>query len=263
MTSDIVNREFRQFGDKIYYMMIFFILSFIIPIIPSIVMLYFSISILGDTKRANRELNKSELANFRSYFISSYVLTFVVMIVLIIVGILLIIALLPLMESLMVLIETEVEPTLSQILEIFDEILPLLIILGLIVIICMIVVFIASILRYLAWGQLNEFFIKNSGLFPEAIAQDAQRGAKNLKMAGLCLILGFLVITIIIGLIYEIMGYIKLAKLRNLPYSTVETVSQPIKVQSIRNGVGGTFCMYCGAKKEEGAMFCANCGQKV
>ena len=73
MTSDIVNREFRQFGDRMFYILIFFLLNFIIPVIPGIVMLIYSFKALGDIKQANKELKSDDLDDFRSYFISSYV----------------------------------------------------------------------------------------------------------------------------------------------------------------------------------------------
>jgi len=248
-----VNREFRQFGDKMYYMMILFILNFIIPVIPGILMLYFSIKILGDIKKANKELKKSELNNFRIYFINSYIFSLIVAVLIIVAAIFFVIAMWPLIE----LMQAQIQPTPDQIYAIF----PSLIIPGILLIISLVVLLIVGILRYLAWGQLNEFFIENSKLFPEAIAHDARRGAENMKTASLCWILSFLIITIIIGLIYEIMGYIKLAKLRNLEYSSVQTTSQPTTAPSPRSGGQGNFCTYCGAKTEEGALFCANCGQ--
>ena len=221
MDNQKVNREFRQFGDRMYYMLILMILNFIpvISIVAKILMLYFSIKILGDIDSANKELKKKELEDFRSYFISSYVLIFVMGIILLIAMALFVIAIWPIVE----IIQAGFEPTEEQII----AILPRLILPGVILLIGLLVLFIVGLLRYSAWGQLNEFFIENASLFPEAIAYDARKGAEYLKNASLCMILFFLIITIPIGIIYEIMGYIKLAKLRYLEYSSTQVTSQP------------------------------------
>lgn len=247
MSNDIVNREFRQFGDRMFFILIFFLLNFIIPVIPGIVMLIYTIKALGDIKNANRELKSDDLDDFRSYFISSYVLIFITGTIIIIAGILFVFAFWPYIES-------QTFPPVA-------ELLNLILVPGIILIIGLVTLLIAGILRYSAWGNLNEFFIKNSELFPEAIAYDARKGSKNLKTASLCMLLGFLIITILISIIYEILGYAKLSKLKNLPYSGAPKASQPIETPSSKTGGSANFCPQCGAKKEENATFCASCGQ--
>ncbi|MFX0104406.1 MAG: zinc ribbon domain-containing protein, partial [Candidatus Hodarchaeota archaeon] len=140
------------------------------------------------------------------------------------------------------------------------DLLRLILIPGIILIIGLITLLIAGILRYSAWGNLNEFFIKNSELFPESIADDAKKGSKNLKTASLCMLLGFLIITILISIIYEIIGYSQLSKLKNLPYSDAPKPSQSIETPSPKTGGATNFCPNCGAKKEEDATFCSSCG---
>ena len=77
MSSDKVNREFREFGDRMYYILIFFILNFILPVIAGIVMLVFTFKALGNIKRANKELKSDNLDSFRSSLINSFILLFI------------------------------------------------------------------------------------------------------------------------------------------------------------------------------------------
>ncbi|MFX1430217.1 MAG: zinc ribbon domain-containing protein [Promethearchaeota archaeon] len=246
-TSNNVNREFRQFGDKMFYILIFFLLNFVIPFIPGILMLIYSFKALGDIKKANKELKSDDLEDFRSYFISSYVLVFITGTLVIIAGILAVIAFWP-------YIETQTFPPLEVLLAL--GLTP-----GIIFIIGLVLLLIAGIFRYSAWGNLNEFFIKNSAMFPEEIAEDARNGSKNLKTASLCMLLGFLIITILLSIIYEIMGYAKLLKLKNLPYSSSLKSSQTVETSSSKSESAINFCSHCGAKKEEGATFCSSCGE--
>lgn len=249
MTNSNVNREFREFGDKMYYILIFFILNFVIPFIPGIIMLIYSFKALGDIKKANKELKSDDLDDFRSYFISSYVLIFITGTLIIIAGILIIIAFWPYIES-------QTFPSIPDLLKL--GLIP-----GIILAMGVVTLLIAGIFRYSAWGNLNEFFIKNSEIFPEAIAYDATKGSKYLRTASLCMILGFLIITILISIIYEIMGYSKLSKLRNLPYSSAPKPSQPIKKSHSNNENETNFCPHCGAKREEDAPFCTSCGHRL
>lgn len=248
MTNDTVNREFRQFGDNMFYILIFFILNFIFPVIPGIVMLIFTLKALSDIKKANKELKSDDLEDFRSYFISSYVLIFITGTIIIIAGILSIIAFWPYIES--------------QTFPPVEDLLRLILIPVIVLIIGVVTLLIAGILRYSAWGNLNEFFVKNSEIFPEEIAEDAKAGSKYLKIASLCMLLGFLIITILISIIYEILGYAKLSKLKNLPYSEDSKSSHPIEKPSSKTGVAANFCPHCGAQKEESATFCSSCGQQ-
>jgi hypothetical protein len=208
-------------------------------------MLIYSFKALDNIKKANKELKSEDLEDFRSYFISSYVLLFITGTILIIAGIFGVIAFWPYIES--------------QTIPPVGEILRLILVPGIFFIIGAIMLLIAGILRYSAWGNLNEFFEKNSEIFPEEIAYDVRKGSKDLKTASLCMLLGFLVITVLIGIIYEILGYAKLSKLRNLPYSETSKPSQPMETP--RSEDVTKFCPHCGAKKEEGATFCTSCGQ--
>lgn len=247
MSSDKVNREFREFGDRMYYILIFFILNFILPVIAGIVMLVFTFKALGNIKRANKELKSDNLDSFRSSLINSFILLFIAGLIVGIAAIFALIAFWPYV--------------ITQILPDIPTLLNLLLIPGIILIAGLIILLIAGILQMQSWGKLNAFFTKNTKMFPEAIAHDAIKGAEKLKTASLLMVLGFLIITVIIGFIYEIIGYSKLAKLRNLPYSGAPTPSQPVQTPSAKTEDAVNLCPYCGAKKGEDAEFCSSCGQ--
>jgi len=247
MSSDKVNREFREFGDRMYYILIFFILNFVLPFIAGIVMLVYTFKALGNIKRANDELKNDNLDSFRSYFINSFILLFIAGLIVGIAAIFAVIAFWPYI--------------ISQILPDITTLLNLVLIPGIILIVGLIMLLIAGILQMQSWSNLNTFFTKNTKMFPKAIADDAIKGSEKLKTASLCLILGFLVITAIIALIYEIIGYSKLAKLRNLPYSDAPSPSQPAQTPAASTEGAGNYCPYCGAKKKEDAEFCSSCGE--
>ncbi|MFX1395753.1 MAG: zinc ribbon domain-containing protein [Promethearchaeota archaeon] len=244
-----INREFREFGDNMFYMLITFILNFVIPVIPGILMLYFMIKALGNIRRANIELKNNDLEEFRSTFISSYILFFIMELAVLIAVIQAVIVFWP-------YIETQTLPAEGDIPELLRSlVLPIIfLIIGLIFLIA------AGISRLKAWRHLNYFFSSNSKLFPEAMGYDAVRGSENMKTASLCYIFGFLLIPILIGLIYELMGYIKLSKLRYLSFSSSSPTKQQVESKKVEEIV---YCRECGAQVEKSAGFCSSCGSQI
>ncbi|MHA1350173.1 MAG: hypothetical protein ACTSPZ_04960, partial [Promethearchaeota archaeon] len=67
-----------------------------------------------------------------------------------------------------------------------------------------------------AWRSLTDFFNQNRTLFPQHIVSEAAEGSDKLRSAALMNILSFLIITILIGWILQIIGYFKLAKLEEI-----------------------------------------------
>ena len=121
-----------------------------------------------------------------------------------------------------------------------------------------------------AWDNLKLFIYYNENLFPERTNFDTTTKLDNLRSGALSWALGFLVITIIIGWILQLVGYFGLSNIaergtKSGPISTVTqhfqtnspTTQEPQPVSVIE------FCPMCGASVTEGASYCANCGVKI
>ena len=251
MSNEIVTAEFRDFGRRMNIILICYILNFIIPVIPGIIMFIYSLMVLGNIKRVNEQLNSPNLRKFRSYYITSVVLSIVTGIVTILV---MIPFLMPLIEYAMEMDPADPMPDINAF---FDLIYPIIII-G---IIGFIIILSASILQMQAWDNLNAFFRLNSNLFPDNIAQDAIEGSKNLKTANLCMILIFLIITGIIAIIYMILGYSKLSRLNNLGVSPYKPAAQP--AAPAQQAADKRYCSSCGSPVKEEENFCNSCGERL
>ena len=129
-----------------------------------------------------------------------------------------------------------------------------------------------GIFQMKAWKNLNIFFDENRTMFPEILVIDCLNGTKKLRTAAKCFLLFFLIITVLIGYILTIIGYIKLSHLRNLeaisadmpmaqPTPATEpaavTAKSPEPVEAIE------FCGNCGTKLESSWRVCPECGSPV
>jgi len=262
MSNDIINREFREFGERMYIILICLILNIVVSwlVIPGIVMFIYSLLVLGNIKRINEQLNNLNLHKFRSLFISSITVIIFTGIILVIVAIPFVIGLVAYIMSIDFTSLTE-EQILALLPDILVQVGPLIII-G---IVGLSIFFVAFILQMKAWDNLNTFFRQNTGLFPDPIAYDAIEGSKNLKTASLCMILFFLIITPLIGLIYEILGYMKLSRLKNLGYSSPKPSIQPQPLPAAQTTQKDDvrYCPECGTKVKAAENFCNSCGSKL
>jgi ribosomal protein L40E len=151
---------------------------------------------------------------------------------------------------------------------------------------------IASSIEMQAWANLKDFLQQNKESFPDNIAQNVIDGADNLKSGTLLWALGFLFVPIIIGWIFHIAGYFKLASFNKLvPKKEVEIIPTPKyqsttshiiqsattpayqsiisytnqpnpgKIQEKRNIFN--FCPTCGARLDKAAKFCGECGSHL
>ena len=263
MSNDIVIREFREFGKRMNIILICLILNILLSwlVIPGIIMFIYSLLVLGNIKRINEQLNDPNLKKFRSYFIISVTIIIFTTIIIVIVMIPFIIGLVTYFISIDPASMASMTP--EQIMTLLQEIMIYLIPIIIIAIVGLVIILIASILQMQAWDNLNSFFRQNSGLFPDNLAYEAIEGSKNLKTAALCNILFFLIITILIGLIYQILGYMKLSRLKNLGYSPSKPSVQPQIAPQATSKDGIRYCPECGSKVKESENFCNACGSKL
>ena len=262
MSNDIVIKEFRDFGKKMNIILICFLLNFFFSwlVIPGILLFIYSLLVLGDTKRANEQLNDKNLQKFRTYYITSVALSILTLIVLVIIAIPFVLDLVAYFISI-----DPASMTPEQLMALLPTLLPMFIPILIIGAIGLVLIFISFIIQMQAWDNLNAFFRLNSDLFPDILANDAIEGSKNLKTASLCLILSFLIITIFIGLIYQILGYMKLSRLKNLGISYSKPSAQPQTSPAAQKSSKdeSRFCSECGVQVKESENFCNSCGAKL
>ena len=255
MTDETILRKFGEFGKYSYYMGICILLGLIpaLGIVTAILQLYFLIQMLGIIKEVNFSLNNENLERFRSQYIKGILIgVFGSIFAGIVFGI----------SMYFIFITQTMNRAFWGVFIVF-----------------MVLLFIAVILMgyflMKSWENLNQFFEQHAKMVPPNLAQYAIEGTKNLRTASLCYMLFFLIITPLIGFILFIIGYFKLANLRQLEYGTVKpsgdfsetsvpaqepsyqaTPTQPSSIQS-------TYCPACGTKLRENEKFCHSCRKKI
>lgn len=121
-----------------------------------------------------------------------------------------------------------------------------------------------------AWDNLKLFIFYSKGLFPERIGSDTTTKVENLRGGALSWALSFLVITILIGWILQLVGYFGLNNVaeRRMKMESISPATQryqPVSppTQEQKPVAKKEFCAMCGASVAEGASYCANCGVKI
>lgn len=257
MDNDFIRNSFYEFGKKIRVIAIASVLSFIPPIAPvaSIVALVFIFLALGVIRNINYQLNNPNLGMFRSKYVRSMILIIIGFIFLVVGGVSL---------AINFFIPLYIPPFNAILFPISICIL----VVGLILLIS------SSVIEMKAWENLKIYFQNNRELFPINIGQDAINGCDNLKTGALLYALGFLIITVFIGFIFQIAGYFKLAKLDSIMYYQVSSNqqlvvnAQAVPQESVQTSINmieiSNFCPNCGTRliNKEGR-YCPLCGSKT
>ncbi|MFX0180398.1 MAG: zinc ribbon domain-containing protein [Candidatus Hodarchaeota archaeon] len=119
-----------------------------------------------------------------------------------------------------------------------------------------------------AWENLNIFLNQDNKMFPVWIKIDPIEGTNKLSRGAFLWALGFLIIPIIIGWIFYIIGYFKLSKFsiwlspKQLP-PIIAPESRPTPI-SVPKKVNITkYCPHCGSELDEEGRYCGNCGSPL
>jgi uncharacterized membrane protein len=254
MSSDAnINMHFYEFGKKMKIVAIMVILM-IIPYAGNFLMLIgwiFAILALQNIQSANFGLKNTDLEEFRS----KYYIALIFYIISSVVGIVGLFFPLNLLAFMLTMNFVSLIPAIT------------------ISVITFILNFIGAIIEYSAWGKLEFFFNQNGSIFPPYLAKEATDGAHNLKNGALMYILFFLFVTILIGWIFRIIGYFKLAKLEQMmsqpgvvsqPQLTMTTTQAPTQAPTqVPSGAGKNFCPNCGAEVKGAGKFCGECGSPL
>jgi uncharacterized membrane protein len=142
-----------------------------------------------------------------------------------------------------------------------------------------VIMIIGSSIEKGAWDNLKLFIYYNEDLLPKRIHYDTTAKIENLRSGALSWALGFLVITIAIGWILQLVGYFGLSSVadrltRPEPIApstpryqpTVPATPHyqpPTPPQEEQPESDIQFCAMCGSKVEKGAIYCLNCGVKI
>jgi len=250
MLNEKVMKEFQEFGSRMSIIAILSILSFVLPFV-GIIELIFIFMALGNIKRICFESPNMNLMEFRSKYIIAFVISllggfflFGAMIFLVIFVI------------------------YGYYWSYF-----ILITFGVLMLIGIIIFVISGYIEYKAWENLMIYFETNKTMFPEIIAIEAIKGSKNLKLGA---IFNLTIILAIVGVILRIIGFFQLASLKKLyeargqPYIAPPTAVQPrisqpqaIAQEPAVSSTAGKFCPYCGTQVRADTKFCASCGAKI
>ena len=151
-----------------------------------------------------------------------------------------------------------------------------------------IIMIVGSAVEIGAWDNLKFFIYHNKSMFPERTAFMTTNKVDNLRSGALCWALGFLVVTIIIGWIQQLVGYFGLCSVAEggakgetiKSYTYVQQAPSPptpptpptpsyspsppySPAQAPQTVNQIVFCPMCGARVTEGALYCGECGVKL
>lgn len=244
MSDDELKRLWSEYGRNMNMVAIMTVLTFIGGI-TGIIAFVFLLIALGNLKSINFYLKDPKIEEYRTKYIQAFIMRFIGIFVMI--------------GGLIGMIFTGLDSGFSG-----DDwtFLFIPIVIGLIIMIS------GAVLEMKAWEILRSFFVENANLFPPILHRDLVDGCNNLKISAMMYAVGFFIITMLIGIIFQIIGYFKLAKLKDLSspyyYGTAAPVPTPVPAASMQVQPSSTekskFCSSCGAQIKGEGKFCSECG---
>ena len=247
MTDIGIRKNFLDFGRNIQIVAICTVLSIATGITGFIALIFIFIA-LGNIKKVNLLLNNASLEQFRLKYIRGFIFRIAGIFILITGGVNIAVyfIFMPLPISFWTTLSLSI----------------ILLSAGLI----FIVLGLSSEIK--AWKNLKIFFENNSNLFPSELSSELIDGCDKLKKGTLLSAFGFLIIPGIIGFIFQVIGFFKLAKLNTLnvmespkELKPLEQAYLPKKISDVELSVN--FCPSCGAKSNGIGKFCALCGSEI
>ncbi|MEE9376425.1 MAG: zinc ribbon domain-containing protein [Candidatus Lokiarchaeia archaeon] len=269
MSSSNLEIKWNKIGKKLRSIGGLFILIIIPYIAFAALTIQFIliIALINDLNDINRELKNPHLDEFRSRYLASSIIKFAGAIILniactMLVGVYFISFYGPILPNM------PFGP--------FIRFIPIIVLF----IIGFVLMIVGSSIEIGAWDNLKSFITQNKEMFPK-MGKEALDGAEKLKTGATFWMLGFLIIPIVIGWIFHLIGYFTLSKIADQelviskePIRTVEPqyvyVTAPAPTHApkpvstlVQDTDKVNFCPLCGAKVNNRGLYCGECGTQV